>query len=131
MEMIELDGQAGGGQLLRTALSLSLCTGIGFTMQHIRAKRPRPGLLRQHLTAVGAAATVGQARVDGAELGATTLRFEPGSVVAGEYRFATGTAGSTTWCCRRCCPPCGAAMRHPGFAWKAARTTRWRRVPTS
>ncbi|WP_223807372.1 RNA 3'-terminal phosphate cyclase [Montanilutibacter psychrotolerans] len=94
--MIELDGQAGGGQLLRTALSLSLCTGIGFTMQHIRAKRPRPGLLRQHLTAVGAAATVGQARVDGAELGATTLRFEPGSVVAGEYRFATGTAGSTT-----------------------------------
>lgn len=96
MEMIELDGAHGGGQLLRTALTLSLCTGIGFTMQQIRAKRSRPGLMRQHLTAVNAAATVGQARVHGAELGATALRFEPGTVVPGEYRFATGTAGSTT-----------------------------------
>ena len=71
MEMIELDGASGGGQLLRTALTLSLCTGIGFTMQHIRAKRSRPGLMRQHLTAVNAAATIGQARTHGAELGAT------------------------------------------------------------
>ncbi|MGH8075847.1 MAG: RNA 3'-terminal phosphate cyclase [Lysobacter sp.] len=96
MEMIELDGAAGGGQLLRTALSLSLCTGIGFTMQQIRAKRSRPGLMRQHLTAVNAARDISHARVHGAELGATSLRFEPGTVVAGEYRFATGTAGSTT-----------------------------------
>jgi len=96
MEMIELDGGAGGGQLLRSALSLSLCTGIGFTMRGIRASRPRPGLLRQHLTAVTAAMAVGQARAVGAVLGATTLRFEPGAVVAGDYRFCTGGAGSTT-----------------------------------
>lgn len=96
MDMIELDGSAGGGQLLRTALSLSLCTGIGFTMQHIRAKRSRPGLMRQHLTVVNAAATVGRAFVHGVDLGATSLRFEPGQVVPGDYRFATGTAGSTT-----------------------------------
>ncbi|SFL13849.1 RNA 3'-terminal phosphate cyclase [Lysobacter sp. cf310] len=96
MDMIELDGSAGGGQLLRTALSLSLCTGIGFTMQHIRAQRSRPGLMRQHLTAVNAAATVGRAFVHGVDLGATRLRFEPGQVVPGDYRFATGTAGSTT-----------------------------------
>ncbi|UHQ23595.1 RNA 3'-terminal phosphate cyclase [Lysobacter sp. 5GHs7-4] len=96
MDMIELDGSAGGGQLLRTALSLSLCTGIGFTMQHIRAKRSRPGLMRQHLTAVNAAAAVGRAFVHGVDLGATSLRFEPGQPTAGDYRFATGTAGSTT-----------------------------------
>jgi RNA 3'-terminal phosphate cyclase (ATP) len=96
MEMIELDGAHGGGQLLRTALSLSLCTGIGFTMQQIRAGRPRPGLMRQHLTAVNAAAEIGHARVHGAELGAATLRFEPGTVEPGAYRFATGSAGSTT-----------------------------------
>lgn len=96
MDMIELDGSAGGGQLLRTALSLSLCTGIGFSMQNIRAKRSRPGLMRQHLTAVNAAATVGRAFVHGVDLGATDLRFEPGQVVPGDYRFATGTAGSTT-----------------------------------
>lgn len=96
MDMIELDGSGGGGQLLRTALSLSLCTGIGFSMQNIRAKRSRPGLMRQHLTAVNAAATVGRAFVHGVDLGATDLRFEPGQVVPGDYRFATGTAGSTT-----------------------------------
>jgi RNA 3'-terminal phosphate cyclase (ATP) len=96
MEMIELDGGQGGGQLLRSALSLSLCTGIGFTMQHIRARRSRPGLMRQHLTAVQAATAIGRAAVHGSELGATTLRFEPGTVRAGDYAFATGTAGSTT-----------------------------------
>lgn len=96
MEMIELDGVHGGGQLLRTALSLSLCTGIGFTMQQIRAQRPRPGLMRQHLTAVNAAAEIGRARVHGAELGAAMLRFEPGTVEPGKYCFATGSAGSTT-----------------------------------
>lgn len=96
MELIEISGQEGGGQLLRTALSLSLCTGTAFEMQHIRAKRSRPGLMRQHLTAVGAAAQIGCAHVDGAQLGATTLRFIPGAVNAGRYRFSIGTAGSAT-----------------------------------
>jgi RNA 3'-terminal phosphate cyclase (ATP) len=103
--MIEIDGSAGGGQLLRTALSLSLCTGIGFTMQQIRAKRSRPGLMRQHLTAVNAAARIGNACTHGAELGATTLRFEPGVVVAGDYAFATGSAGSATLVLQTVLPP--------------------------
>lgn len=96
MELIEISGIEGGGQLLRTALSLSLCTGTAFEMQHIRAKRSRPGLMRQHLTAVGAAAQIGCAHVDGAQLGATTLRFIPGAVNPGRYRFSIGTAGSAT-----------------------------------
>lgn len=96
MDMIEIDGSQGGGQLLRSALTLSLCTGIGFTIQDIRARRRRPGLMRQHLTAVNAAARVGSACTHGAELGATALRFEPGPVCAGEYQFATGSAGSAT-----------------------------------
>ncbi len=96
MDMIELDGGHGGGQLLRSALTLSLCTGIGFTLQNIRAIRRRPGLMRQHLTAVNAAAQVGSACTHGAALGATSLRFEPGVVSAGEYHFATGSAGSAT-----------------------------------
>ena len=104
-DMIELDGATGGGQLLRTALSLSLCTGIGFTMQHIRAKRSRPGLMRQHLTAVNAAARIGNACTHGAQLGATTLRFEPGVVVPGEYAFATGSAGSAILVLQTVLPP--------------------------
>ncbi len=96
MDMIELDGGHGGGQLLRSALTLSLCTGIGFTLQNIRAIRRKPGLMRQHLTAVNAAARVGNACTHGAALGATSLRFEPGVVTAGDYHFATGSAGSAT-----------------------------------
>ncbi|MCC8670810.1 RNA 3'-terminal phosphate cyclase [Xanthomonas arboricola] len=96
MDMIEIDGAAGGGQLLRTALTLSLCTGTGFVMHNIRGARSRPGLMRQHLTAVNAAAAIGQARTHGAQIGATALRFEPGQVLPGTYRFATGSAGSAT-----------------------------------
>lgn len=105
MNTIELDGAAGGGQLLRTALSLSLCTGTGFAMTRIRAKRAKPGLMRQHLTAVNAAARIGNAYIEGAELGATTLRFEPGPVVPGEYAFATGSAGSATLVLQTVLPP--------------------------
>lgn len=96
MDRIEIDGAAGGGQLLRTALTLSMCTGTAFEMRGIRAKRSRPGLMRQHLTAVAAATTVSSARAVGAELGATTLVFEPGELSPGSYQFSIGTAGSTT-----------------------------------
>jgi len=64
--------------------------------QNIRAKRHKPGLLRQHLTAVQAAAEVGSGEVDGAVLGSKALTFVPGKVRAGDYHFAVGTAGSGT-----------------------------------
>ena len=82
--------------MLRTALSLSLVTHQPFRIENIRAKREKPGLLRQHLTAVMAATEIGSAKVEGATLGSKTLTFIPGKVRAGEYRFAVGTAGSST-----------------------------------
>lgn len=96
--MITIDGSEGegGGQILRTSLALSLVTGRPFRMERIRAKRQKPGLLRQHLTAVEAAKTVGCAEVDGAALNSQTLEFGPGPVTPGNYRFAVGTAGSAT-----------------------------------
>lgn len=95
--MIEIDGAAGegGGQVLRTALALSLLTRKPFRIVNIRAKRNKPGLLRQHLTAVQAAARVGEAAVDGAAIGATSLTFVPTALRGGAYAFAIGTAGST------------------------------------
>ncbi len=95
---IRIDGARGegGGQILRTSLSLSLVTGKPFRIDNIRAGRERPGLLRQHLTAVLAAAEVGGAKVEGATLGSTALSFTPGDVKPGDYRFAVGTAGSGT-----------------------------------
>jgi len=96
--MIVIDGAygEGGGQILRTALALSLVTGTPFRIEHIRAGRPKPGLLRQHLTAVHAAAEVGQARVTGAAIGSLQLTFIPDRVTPGTYTFSVGTAGSTT-----------------------------------
>jgi RNA 3'-terminal phosphate cyclase (ATP) len=96
--MVTIDGSfgEGGGQILRTALSLSLATGIPFRIENIRAGRKNAGLLRQHLTAVLAAAEIGAAEAEGATLGSPTLAFTPKSVRGGEYHFAVGTAGSGT-----------------------------------
>lgn len=95
---VELDGSAGegGGQILRTALALSMITQTPFRIDRIRAGRQKPGLLRQHLTAVNAAAAICGATVSGAELGSRQLSFEPGPIQGGDYRFAIGSAGSTT-----------------------------------
>lgn len=91
-----IDGQDGGGQILRSALSLSMITGQAFRMTNIRGKRSKPGLARQHLTCVEAAVAVSGGSADGAELKSTELVFKPGAVTPGDYEFAIGTAGSTT-----------------------------------
>lgn len=96
-DLLELDGSEGegGGQILRTALTLSLVTGRPFHLRNVRAnRRPKPGLQPQHLTGVRAAAEVGGARVVGDSLGSTDLTFHPGTVSTGAYRFAVGTAGA-------------------------------------
>ncbi|WP_066260726.1 RNA 3'-terminal phosphate cyclase [Hydrogenophaga flava] len=94
--MLTIDGSTGegGGQILRTSLSLSMITGQPVTIERIRAKRPKPGLMRQHLACVLAAQAVSGAQVSGAELGSQTLVFEPGALRPGEHRFAVGSAGS-------------------------------------
>ena len=95
--MIRIDGKQGegGGQVLRTALGLSVVTGTPFAIDAIRGNRKKPGLQRQHLTGVLAAARVGSARVEGAELGSLAITFAPQTCNAGDYDFAIGTAGST------------------------------------
>lgn len=94
--MITIDGSKGegGGQILRTSLALSLITGKAFRITRIRAGRRKPGLLRQHLTGVNAAAEIGGAETEGASLGSTELAFSPTGIRAGDYRFSIGSAGS-------------------------------------
>jgi RNA 3'-terminal phosphate cyclase (ATP) len=96
--MIIIDGSTGegGGQILRTSLALSLVTGRPFRIENIRAARLKPGLMRQHLTAVRAAAEIGEAKVEGDAIGSRELTFEPNQVKPGRYEFAVGTAGSAT-----------------------------------
>jgi len=93
---IEIDGSfgEGGGQILRTALALSMATGRAFRLSSIRAGRAKPGLANQHLTCIRAAMQISSATVSGATLGSQTLEFGPGPVRPGDYSFDVTTAGS-------------------------------------
>ncbi|QGZ43107.1 RNA 3'-terminal phosphate cyclase (ATP) [Pseudoduganella flava] len=96
--MIALDGSTGegGGQILRSALTLSMITGQPFHIRNIRANRQKPGLMRQHLMAVRAAAAVCDAEISHADVGSTELAFTPRCIKGGVYEFTIGTAGSST-----------------------------------
>jgi RNA 3'-terminal phosphate cyclase (ATP) len=98
MTTLQIDGAMGegGGQVLRSALSLSLLTGQPFRLSRIRAKRDRPGLRPQHLAAVQAAARVAGAEVRGDRIGSEEIEFAPGLVRPGDYFFDIGTAGATS-----------------------------------
>lgn len=95
--MIRIDGSRGegGGQIVRSALALSMATGQSFTIENIRAGRKKPGLMRQHLTSVLAAREVCDGKLDGAKIGSTAITFDPGEIQSGDYHFAIGTAGGT------------------------------------
>lgn len=95
--MLLIDGSRGegGGQVLRTALTLSMITGEPFAIENIRAGRGKPGLLRQHLTCVQAAQAITSADVSGVHLGSRALTFTPRAIKGGTYKFAVGSAGSS------------------------------------
>ena len=105
--MLTIDGSfgEGGGQIIRTSCALSLISGKPFRVENVRARREKPGLQRQHLTAVMAAAEIGRAEVRGAAVGSREFTFVPGEVRAGDYVFSIGTAGSTTLVLQTVLPP--------------------------
>ena len=97
--MLILDGSQGegGGQIVRSALTLSMILGMPVRIENIRAGRKPPGLRPQHLTAIQAAAEICDAQVTGASVNSETITFEPGGPVrAGEYEWTIGTAGAVT-----------------------------------
>ena len=97
-DLVTIDGSMGegGGQVLRTALSLSAITGTEIELKKIRAGRTKPGLKRQHLTCVKAVAEICGAEVSETDVGSMELEFKPGPIKGGDYRFDVGTAGSVT-----------------------------------
>jgi len=99
---LDIDGSQGegGGQILRSSLTLAGVTGQPVRIQRIRAGRAKPGLLAQHLAAVRAARDVAGAHVRGDEQGSQSLEFVPGAIRPGAFEFAVRTAGSSTLVCQ-------------------------------
>ena len=95
---LKIDGSTGegGGQIIRTALSLSMLTGTPIEIINIRAGRIKPGLMRQHLMCVQASQVISDATVTGAHLGSMAFTFTPSTVKSGDYNFDIGSAGSTS-----------------------------------
>lgn len=105
--MKEIDGShgEGGGQILRTAIAMSMIKNEEVRIENIRANRPNPGLSHQHLMAIKAATEISDADVEGLKKGSETVKFDPGEIKGGFYRFNIGTAGSITLLLQAILPP--------------------------
>lgn len=126
--MIEIDGSlySGSGTLLRYGTSLATLTGKPLHMVRIRARRPKPGLRAQHLSALSACATISGGRLDNARVGSQEITYYPGSLLdGGTFSFDIGTAGSATMAAFTLIPPRPkrglpwhyGSKRTPGAGW--------------
>jgi RNA 3'-terminal phosphate cyclase (ATP) len=96
-DFVNIDGSQGegGGQILRTAISLSAITGKPVQVTNIRAKRPNPGLRPQHMTGIRIIADLFHAKFENLKVGAEWIRFSPSDrFEGGSVKFDIGTAGS-------------------------------------
>lgn len=132
--MVSIDGSygEGGGQVLRTALSLATLTGTPVSLRNIRANRSKPGLAPQHLTAVRALAAICNASLTGAALRSTECTFEPSaSPQPGAYTFDVadtaqgGSAGSVPLLFQAVLLPLAAADGASQLTLKGGTHVRW------
>jgi RNA 3'-phosphate cyclase len=111
--MIEIDGSygEGGGQILRTSVSMSAVTSRPVRVSNIRANRPNPGLAPSHITSIDAVAQIADAEVDGLFPGSKEIVFRPRQLTGGEFELDVGTAGSISLVLQACLIP-AALSRH-------------------
>lgn len=125
--MIEIDGShgEGGGQILRTSISLSAVIGEPIRISNIRAGRPNPGLQPQHVTSMEAIAEICEADVEGLFPGSKEIVFRPGQLVGGEFEFDVGTAGSITLVVMSCLLPAALSKARLRMTVKGGTDVRW------
>ena len=102
--MLVIDGShgEGGGQILRTAIALSVVTHQEVTITNIRANRPTPGLKPQHFTAITIIQRLCNATTKNVAIGSSEITFTPGTITGGRYHFDIGTAGSIVLVLQAC-----------------------------
>jgi RNA 3'-phosphate cyclase len=105
--MIEIDGSygEGGGQILRTAVSLSALTLRPVKITKIRSGRPQPGLKHQHLAGIDLTGQLVHAKIRGLEVGSTEVEFTPTERSSGLFEYDVGTAGSIGLVLQAVLPP--------------------------
>lgn len=125
--MIEIDGSfgEGGGQILRTAVSLSAVTGEPVKISNIRANRPNPGMSPQHVTGIEALAEICGGDVDGLFAGSKEITFRPGQLTGGEFEFDVGTAGSVSLVLQSCLLPAIMSKSPMRVSVKGGTDVRW------
>jgi len=125
--MIEIDGSIGegGGQILRTSISLSAVTGQAMRITNIRAGRPNPGLSPQHVTSIEAVAQLCDADVDGLFAGSKEIVFRPGLLTGGEFDFDVGTAGSISLVIQSCLIPAVLSKARVAMTVKGGTDVKW------
>ncbi|MFW5907178.1 MAG: RNA 3'-terminal phosphate cyclase [Candidatus Natronoplasma sp.] len=125
--MLKIDGShgEGGGQVLRTALAMSMITQEEIKVTDIRANRPNPGLSHQHMMAIRAAEEMCGAEIEGAHKSSSEIIFEPGRIEGGYYRFDIGTAGSVTLLSQALIPPALFSGEEFTFRLKGGTDVKW------
>ena len=125
--MIEIDGSygEGGGQILRTAVAMSMITDTGIKVNNIRANRPNPGLSHQHLKSLEAAVGISNGSARGLKKGSKSVEFEPGDIEGGFYRFDIGTAGSVTLMLQALLPPAVVSGKDLTIELKGGTDVKW------
>ena len=125
--MIVVDGSQGegGGQILRTAVSISAVSREPVKVTKIRAGRPNPGLAPGHVTSIEVVASLCDARVDGLHRGSTEISFHPGELLGGDFRFDIGTAGSISLVIQGCLLPALLSKAATNIALTGGTDVRW------
>ncbi len=125
--MIEVDGSygEGGGQVLRTAVSLAAVLGKEVRIDNIRAGRPTPGMMAQHVTSVEAVALIADAQVDGLHTGSKEIIFRPGKLVGGEFELDIGTAGSIPLIIQTCIIPAALSKGSVSMLVRGGTDVKW------
>ncbi len=125
--MMEIDGSfgEGGGQILRTSVSVSAVTSQPVRIFNIRAKRPNPGLAPSHITSLEAVAQIADAEVDGLYPGSKEIVFKPQQLTGGEFEFDVGTAGSISLILQACLIPAALSKRTVRLDIRGGTDVKW------